>query len=151
MISFLDRIALTVAELFGPILKRPSEATLKDLSGGPSFSIDLPPMPANLIENARECLENGNFGEALHLFKTVTDQNNNNHWAWHGRGDALFLMGSHQAALLAFKKAAAINQTEALHHAGMANALTGLGKLAEAEKRKEHALELDPNISWVWR
>ena len=89
------------------------------------------------------------MGEALHHFGQRIQDAPEDSWAWHGRGDALQLMGEHAAALDAYQRAVEISENVGLHHGGVANALESLNRKSEAETHWKRALELDPGLTWM--
>ena len=101
------------------------------------------------LRRGREALEDGALGEALHHFGQRIQQAPQDNWAWHGRGDALQLMGEHQGAQEAYAQAIQLAPKEGLHHGGLANALSSLGQTQEAEQSWHRALALDPSLTWL--
>lgn len=123
----LDRLMLGLAPVLRRILPRPSDSSLQALARpdrGPAPEILLPDLPD--IERARQAFATGAYGEALHLFGEILAVDATNPWAWHGRGDALQLLGQHAAALEAYERAHSLQPKEPLHEAGRQNALRGL-------------------------
>ncbi|MDP6945643.1 MAG: tetratricopeptide repeat protein, partial [Myxococcota bacterium] len=70
-------------------------------------------------------------------------------WAWHGRGDALQLLGQHVDALDAYTRAARLAPDTGLHHAGRANALKSLDRGQEAHQAQVRAQTCDPTLEWM--
>jgi len=89
------------------------------------------------------------MGEALHHFGQAVQLNPEARWAWHGRGDALQLMGEHKDAEAAYAMAVSLKPECGLHHAGRSNALRGLGRSDEAAEIWDQALRLDPELVWM--
>ena len=151
----LDRLVLTLARVGGRLLGRPSDTLLTSLASRArkpvSFSIDVPPMvqAAEHIQQGQAAFNNGAYGEALHHFGQAIEHAPDAAWAWHGRGDALQLSGQYEAAYTAYKKASSIDDACGLHHAGMANALTAMGKKVQAKQAWDKALERDPSLTWM--
>jgi tetratricopeptide (TPR) repeat protein len=85
------------------------------------------------LGEGRAAFADGRYGEALHSFGEHALAYPTDAWGWHGRGDALQLLGEHQDALEAYDKAAQLGPREPLHRAGRANALRGLGRFDEAD------------------
>ncbi len=112
------------------LLGRPSERTLAALAGRdrPGMTIALPSLPADSLQAGRDAFTAGRYADALHHFGQVLAHNPEHPWAWHGRGDALQLMGAAAAALDAYDRAAALQPDEPLHQQGRRNALTALGR-----------------------
>lgn len=146
----LDALVLRGARLLRRLLPRPSDAALEALARrdrGPRPQ-PLPP-PTTGLQAARRAFAEGRHAEALHLFGELLDHDPANAWAWHGRGDALLLLGQAEDALTAYTRAAALAPGEGLHAGGRANALGALGRaeLAAAEWRR--AIALDPALTWM--
>ena len=97
----------------------------------------------------REAFSKGRYAEALASFAEAIEYNSTNSWAWHGRGDALQLLGEPNGALAAYQKAASLAPDVGLHHGGIANALMALNRSQEAEGAMSKALELDDSLSWM--
>ncbi len=124
----LDRLVLRLSPLLRRLLPRPADSALQALARpdrGPAPEVVLPDLPD--IERARQAFATGAYGEALFLFGEILAVDAENPWAWHGRGDALQLLGHHAAALEAYERARALQPKEPLHEAGRQNALRGLG------------------------
>jgi len=90
------------------------------------MDITLPPSTVDALEAGRRAFQDGHYADALHHFGQVTAADPDSAWGWHGRGDALQLMGSHAAARDAYDRAAALQPTEPLHAAGAARARRAL-------------------------
>ena len=155
MRPMLDRIALAMARIGGRLLGRPSDALLTSLASearaASPYVMDIPPMvrAADHIQQGQAAFNNGAYGEALHHFGVAIDHAPNAAWAWHGRGDALQLTGQYDAAYTAYEKAASIDDGCGLHHAGMANSLSSMGKKSDAKDAWERALSRDPSLTWM--
>ena len=149
-----ERIVLRLANLFGRVIGRPSDALLNQLAardrGGSAAMVDSPLVRASHhIQLGQAAFASGAYGEALHHFGEALQGAPEAPWAWHGRGDALQLSGQHEAALAAYEQAIRFNTACGLHHAGRANSLGALGKTSAAEKAWEEALRLDPSLTWM--
>ncbi len=139
-----------MARLVGMVLPRPRDVALDALARadrGPAPTIPHLELPS--IDRARKAFTEGRHGEALHLFGELIAADPDNAWAWHGRGDALQLLGQHADALDAYDRAAALCPREGIHHAGRANALTQLGRDADADSAWREALRLDLSLQWM--
>jgi tetratricopeptide (TPR) repeat protein len=101
------------------------------------------------LQRAREALDSGALGEALHHFGQRIGEAPEDSWAWHGRGDSLQLMGESQGALEAYDRAIELAAEIGLHHGGRANALEGLGRMTEADASWQESLRLDPSLTWM--
>ena len=131
---------------------RPSEKMLRRLSkkDRPGLKIDLPKREPTLLEKGRTAFSNGQYADALHFFSQAVQLDPNNAWNWHGRGDALQLMGDSTGALQAYERACALQPQTALHWGGKANALRRLQRSAESDSARRRALELDQSIAWLF-
>lgn len=136
-------------------ITRPSEALLARLARRDRPAPTRPRLGLDAALNAgREAFQAGQYGEALHHFDQVLLGDPDAPWAWHGRGDALQLLGDPAGALDAYDHALASHpdrpHTElALHQAGRSNALRALGHEPEAQLAWEQALSLDPSVRWM--
>ena len=131
---------------------RPSEKTLRQLSkkDRPGLKIDLPKREPTLLEQGRTAFSHGHYAEALHFFSEAVRLDPNNAWHWHGRGDALQLMGDSAGALQAYEQACSLQPQTALHWGGKANALRRLQRTVESDSARRRALELDQSITWLF-
>ena len=151
----LDRVVLLIARIGGRVLGRPSDALLtalasQDRPGASEVHRDPPLVQASHhIQQGQAAFSNGAYGEALHHFGVAIEHAPEAAWAWHGRGDALQLSGQYAAALAAYDKATAIDDSCGLHHAGRANALAALERKNEANEAWEHALDRDSSLAWM--
>ena len=153
--SRLDRAGLWVARLIGLIVPSADERQLARLARRHRPA----PEPMNFeparfgvedhIGRGREALDRGALGEALHHFGRQLQEVPEDAWAWHGRGDALQLMGQPAPALAAYEHAIHLAPGVGLHHGGRANALRSLARGEEAEAAWSRALELDPSLTWM--
>ena len=127
----------------------PTSRHLQNLSNRdrPGLQVSL---PKSTIELGKTALEEHNFDEALALFDAATIENQENPWAWHGKGDAHQLKCDYSEALEAYKKACKLNPEEGLHWGGQANAYQGLGDFQQVSRLREFALGLDPSITWMF-
>ena len=145
-----DRLTLVLARLLGRLVRRPREADLEALA-----RLDRGPRPATTpstapgLAHARRALAEGHLAEALHQFGVLLELDANNAWAWHGRGDALQLLGQPAEALAAYERACSLDPAEGLHHGGRANALGALGRSKDAATAWQQALRLDPSLTWM--
>ena len=134
---------------------RPSDALLtalasQDRPGAPASQRDPPLVQASHhIQQGQAAFSNGAYGEALHHFGVAIEHAPEAAWAWHGRGDALQLSGQYAAALAAYDKATAIDDSCGLHHAGRANALAALERKNEAIEAWDRALDRDSSLTWM--
>ena len=92
------------------------------------MTISLPEGTVDALSAGRAAFEAGHYADALHHFGVILEHDANHPWAWHGRGDALQLMGSYQEALAAYETAAALQPEEPLHRAGIDNAQRALSE-----------------------
>ena len=152
----LDRLALLGARLGGRLLGRPSEDLLSSLARAdrPGLrDLDASATAAERAEAAifsgRAAFEAGQHAEALHHFSHALSLAPTSAWAWHGRGDALQLLGQPEGALAAYQKASELAPETGLHRAGAANALSAIGRLDEAETAWSEALARDPSLQWM--
>ena len=132
------------------MVPRPSDGTLTALArqDRPAPPIRVP-TPAELgivdhLEEGRRAFTRRRYGEALHHFGQLLETAPDHPWAWHGRGDALQLMGEHEAAGEAYRKAATIQPQEALHLLGLANAYESLNQAEDAVEARQQAAALSP-------
>jgi tetratricopeptide (TPR) repeat protein len=131
-------------------LPPPSETSLRNLAGRDRKpAISLSDEGASPVEQGRLAFSEGRHSEALALFSAAIEEDPENAWAWHGRGDALQMMEGYGEALTCYSKAAALCPGRGIHHAGRANALRGEGRASEAEEAWQKALGLDPTLGWM--
>ena len=153
----LDRWVVRLARMLSPVMGRPSNQVLADLARadrpGPPIRV---PSAAELgiidhLAEGRRALSAGLYADALfHFGARLEDATGADAaWCWHGRGDALQLMGQFADALAAYDQAVALEETVGLHHMGRANALDGLGRSQEAEDATRRALRLDSTLTWM--
>lgn len=152
----LDRLWRWAAAVARPVLPRPADQSLTELArrDRPSPPIVVP-TPAELgvvdhLQDGRLALSEGRHGDALHHFGELVRARPDNAWGWHGRGDALQLLGEPAEALVAYDRAVALQPDEGLHHGGRSNALSGLGRTGDAAASRQAALARDPGLSWMW-
>ena len=124
----LDAVALLVVRIGHRLLSRPSEATLSRLArrDRPGMTITLPEGTVDALSAGRAAFEAGRYADALHHFGVILEHDPDHPWAWHGRGDALQLMGAHKEAQIAYETASGLQPEEALHRAGIENARRAL-------------------------
>ena len=96
------------------------------------MAVALPPTTIDALAAGRAAFTAGLYADALHHFGQVLQADPDHPWGWHGRGDALQLMGSHTDALAAYERAAALQPGEPLHTAGAARAREALREKGEA-------------------
>jgi len=152
----LDRWSLRVARLLSPLVGRPTDDLLTRLArtARPSPPI-LVPSAADLgiidhLDEGRRALSGALYAEALfHFRERLQETDQQDPWAWHGRGDALQMLGQAQDALDAYDRAAAIQPRQGLHQMGRANALESLGQVDGADEATRVALSLDPTLTWM--
>lgn len=146
-------VAGAATRWLGRLLRRPSDAALTHLARAdrpaPPISV---PTAAELgvtdhLADGRAAFADGRHGEALHAFGAHVAEHPGDPWGWHGRGDALQLLGSHADALAAYDEAVARAPRTGLHHAGRANALRSLGRHADAEAARAEARRRDPDLA----
>ncbi len=103
------------------------------------------------LMEGRRALSAGLLGDALfHFGERLKDATGTDAaWAWHGRGDALQLMGQFADALAAYDHAVALAPKEGIHHLGRGNALESLGRLDEADAATRTGLSHDPTLTWM--
>lgn len=139
----------------GPVLRRPSDGALDALARAdrPAPPIAVPTAAelgvVDHLGDGRAAFSDGRHGEALHAFGEHVAAFPEDPWGWHGRGDALQLLGSHEDALAAYDAAVERAPRTGLHHAGRANALRALGRTDEARTAAAEALRLDPALTWA--
>ena len=144
----LDPLIATLSRIGGWLAPRPTDAQLDQLA-----RVDRPAPPVVIpsaaelgivdhLGEGRAAFADRRYGEALHSFGEHATAYPDDPWGWHGRGDALQLLGEHAAALDAYEKAASLHRREPLHHAGRANALTSLGRAAEADSAFDESRRL---------
>ena len=133
------------------MLGRPSDAALSALArqARPSPPIEVPSFGPDHLRAGRQAFDEGRYGEALHHFGQRIAETPGDPWGWHGRGDALQLLGEAAGALEAYEAACARAPRHGLHHGGRANALRSLGRTEEAEQALAEALALDPSLTWL--
>ena len=107
-------------------------------------------LPKTQLELGRKMLEAHNFQQALQHFEASILQNDDNAWAWHGKGDAHQWLGDYKESLHAYEQASARNPTEGLHWGGRANALYGLREYTVAQDLRKRTLTLDPALQWMF-
>lgn len=127
----------------------PSSEHLQDLSrhDRPGMNIEL---PKSHLELGRALLEQHNFQQALLNFEASILQNDDNAWAWHGKGDAHQWLGDYKESLHAYEQASARSPTEGLHWGGRANALYGLKEYTIAQDLRKRTLTLNPTLQWMF-
>lgn len=152
----LDRVWRGLAQVVGRALPRPTDRSLTALArqDRPAPPIAVPTPQAlgvvDHLEDGRRAVAEGRFGEALFHFGALVEERPDNAWAWHGRGDALQLLGDFEDALAAYDHAAKLQPSEGLHHGGRSNALRALGRISEADAARAEALRRDPGLTWMW-
>lgn len=126
----------------------------------------MPSLEKNLsVENGRKLIADQKYREAYVVFQSITLRNSNSRWAWHGLGDACQFMSCYDEALQSYRYAYdlsmkdfisneivptdKIKKERGLHLAGIANALTCLGSIEEAEMMWKQVLDLDPTLQWM--
>ena len=127
----------------------PTPDHLHDLSrhDRPGMNITL---PKSQLELGRKMLEIQNFQQALYHFEASILQNDDNAWAWHGKGDAHQWLGDYKESLNAYEQASARSPTEGLHWGGRANALYGLKEHTIAHDLRKRTLTLNPSLQWMF-
>lgn len=95
-------------------------------------------------------MESQNFHQALEHFEASILQNDDNAWAWHGKGDAHQWLGDYKEARNAYEQASALSPTEGLHWGGRANAVYGLKEYRLAEDLRKRTLSLNPSLHWMF-
>ena len=122
-------------------LPSPAEQKLRFLAAQDrkAQQFHLPKVPISPLEKGRQFFQQGQYSEALSCFQLVIEEQPNNSWGWHGRGDALQLLGEYAGALEAYEKAISLAAQQGIHHAGRANALRAQGRLREAEQAQQKA------------
>ena len=117
------------------------------------------------VEEGRKLLAAQKYEEAYMVFQSITLRNSNARWAWHGLGDACQFMSCYDEALQSYRYAYDLSiknftsteilptdklkKERGLHLAGIANALTCLGNIEEAELMWKQVLEFDPALQWM--
>jgi tetratricopeptide (TPR) repeat protein len=144
-----------VVRVAGRVLGRPSERQLHHLAQAdrPAPPITVP-TAAELgihdhLGDGRAAIAAGRAAEALHHFGLLLEDHPDQPWGWHGRGDALQLLGDHEGALAAYRRAASLQPAQGLHHLGRANALEALGQEQAAAEATRRGLALDPSLHWM--
>jgi len=145
----LDAIVLRLSRIARLAVSRPADSRLEDLARRDRPAPVLPPDPTGPLQRGRNAFERGQWAEALHCFGEVLANDPDHPWGWHGRGDALQLLGDPAGALHAYDRAVDRDPDCGLHHGGRANALAALGRLAEAEAAWQAALARDPTLTWM--
>ena len=152
----LDRWALRMAWVLSPLVRRPSDELLARLArvARPSPPVEVPTAAelgiVDHLDEGRRALSGGEYAEALfHFRERLSETDDQDAWAWHGRGDALQFLGQSSDALAAYDRAVALQPRQGLHHLGRANALDALARSTEAEEATRHGLSLDPSLSWM--
>lgn len=127
----------------------PTAAHLHNLSrrDRPGMDIQLPKSDLLL---GREMLKQQNFQQALAYFEASILQNDDNAWAWHGKGDAHQWLGDYKESLNAYEQASARSPTEGLHWGGRANALYGMKEYTAAYDLRQRTLILNPTLQWMF-
>lgn len=153
----LDRWTLRLARLVSPLMGRPDDVLLTRLAKAdrPSPPIAVPtPESLGIVDHlgaGRRALSAGLYADALFHFGQRLEgaSGADAAWAWHGRGDALQLMGQYPDALDAYDQAVEQAPTQGLHHLGRANALEALGRAEAADAATRRGLALDPSLTWM--
>ncbi len=117
------------------------------------------------VEEGRKLLAAQKYKKAYVVFQSITLRNSNARWAWHGLGDACQFMSCYDEALQSYRYAYDLSMKDftstemlptdkmkkerGLHLAGIANALTCLGSIEEAELIWKQVLEFDPALQWM--
>ena len=104
------------------------------------MAFPLPQVASSPLEQGRKYFQQGQYSEALACFQQMIEASPSNSWGWHGRGDALQLLGEYNGALEAYEKAISLAGQQGIHHAGRANALRAQGRFSEAEQAQQKAL-----------
>lgn len=144
-----------VVGLLGRVVPRPSDASLESLArvDRPSPPVEVPTAEAlgiiDHLTEGRRAVAAGLYGEALVHFGELIEADDANSWAWHGRGDALQLLGDAEGALDAYSRAEELAPSQGLHALGRANALEALGRPEAAAEATARGLSLDPSLSWM--
>ena len=133
-----------VQKVFPPSASHLSHLSRKDR---PGMNIQLPKAE---LELGRVQLESRNFKQALKHFETSILQNDDNAWAWHGKGDAHQWLGDYKEARDAYEQASALSPTEGLHWGGRANAVYGLKDFTLADDLRKRTLSLNPSLRWMF-
>ena len=117
------------------------------------------------VESGRKLIADQKYRDAYVVFQSIILKNSNSRWAWHGLGDACQFMSCYDEALQSYRYAYdlslkdfisneivptdKIKKERGLHLAGIANALTCLGRVEEAEMMWKQVLDLDPTLQWM--
>ena len=82
----------------------PSESQLQKLSqrDRAGLKITLPSIPISTLERGRTAFQEAQYSEALFHFSQALQENPHSAWAWHGKGDALQLLGDYKEALKSY-------------------------------------------------
>ncbi len=137
----LDRGVTLVFSILGKVVSRP-QTSAPEKSSRSKTAVNKYDVA---ITSARDAYDNGQLGEALHLFAAVIELSPHEPWGWHGRGDCLQLTGEYVDALSAYQKAVEFGGG-AYSHFGLGNAHYGLGNIDSAKEAWEEALNLDPSL-----
>ncbi|MFT4977507.1 MAG: Flp pilus assembly protein TadD [Myxococcota bacterium] len=95
------------------------------------MKVELPPSTVDALAAGRAAFAEGHYAEALYHFGQVIAADAGSAWGWHGRGDALQLLGAHEDARDAYDTAASLQPGEPLHAAGAARARRSLREKAQ--------------------
>lgn len=103
----------------------------------------------SLLDEGRNFLTQGQYTQALACFSILIQKSPHNEWAWHGKGDALQMLGAYSEAEKAYRESITLAPDVALHWGGLANALFGQKNYEEANIIWKKTQEMDPSLSWM--
>lgn len=115
----------------------------------PGLKISLPSIPKCALELGREAFQKKQYSEALFHFSKAISENPQSAWAWHGKGDALQLLGDYKKALECYEQAIQFHPERPIHQAGKANAIKGLGFEDEYKQLRSKVLSMEPSLGWM--
>ena len=127
----------------------PTERVLYELSMQKRILHSFLHNSGSLLEEGRRFLTQKQYTQALACFSILIQQDPNHEWAWHGKGDALQLLGKYEQAEKSYRNSITIAPNVALHWGGLANSLFGQKNYDEANIVWKKTQEMDPSLSWM--
>lgn len=142
----LRNLYVRLSRIFAPSESQLQKLSQKDRAG---LKITLPVIPISNLERGRTAFQEAQYSEALFHFSQALQENPHSAWAWHGKGDALQLLGDYKEALKSYEQAIQMSPQRLIHQAGKANALRGLGLENEYQQLRAKVLSSDSSLLWM--
>ncbi len=112
----------------------------------PKFAFNVNPSQQKL-SSLLEHYQNGRFGDAEKLARSVTQEFPQHDFAWKVLGSVFAQTGRKSEAVAAYQKTIALSPRDAEAHNNLANTLKELGRLVEAEASYSKAIALQPDFA----